>query len=133
MNEIKREVIVKNVKMMEVNAWDKLVVDTYERPYSFQQQNGCQCRGTFTLTIPSEFTDDENMHDEIPEVINGNIMGVKFDKWLARDPKQSINGDEMFIDLFWGRNFYPDIYTVANDLYEKNLIEAGTYVIDIDW
>jgi hypothetical protein len=35
--------------------------------------------------------------------------------------------------MFWERNFYPDTYTVANDLYDKGLIEAGDYIINIDW
>lgn len=75
------------------------------------------------------------MHDSIPERINGNKMGVKFDVWLQRDPTEwnGKKGDESYLDLFWGRNFYPDIHTVANDLYNKGLIEAGDYVIDIDW
>ena len=75
------------------------------------------------------------MHDEIPEIINDEIMGVKFKTWLERDPKQPVGEDkkDWEIELFWERNFYPDIYTVANDLYEKGLIEGGEYLINIDW
>ena len=29
---------------------------------------------------------------------------------------------ESNIDLFWARNFYPDVNTLANDLYEKGLL-----------
>jgi len=125
----------KNKKVIEVQDWDKLVRDTYKKPYSFQQQQGCQPRGTYDLKIPSEYTNDEEMHDSIPEEINGGEMGVKFAVWLARDAAQPINGDKTpyVIDLFWIRNFYPDIETVANDLYSRGLIEAGEYTIDIDW
>jgi hypothetical protein len=147
----------KNVKMVEVQDWDKLVSKTYGRIYTFQQQEGCKERGTFNLTIPSEWTEDDEMHDEIPEVINGEIMGVKFEKWLERDPNAPLNPsdeelkncnyywgktekdeidwkkDKGHINMFWERNFYPDVYTVANDLYEKGLIEAGEYAIHIDW
>ena len=61
-------------------------------------------------------------------------MGVKFEKWLERDIKQSVEGrTDWYISLFWERNFYPNIQTVANDLHEKGLIEAGDYTINIDW
>lgn len=123
---------VKNVKMIDVNDWDDLISESYGKPYNFQQQNGCQERGTFELTIPSD-NNDENMNDEIPEIINGEVMGVKFEKWLNRDPKQPVNGSTEDIKLWWERNFYPDIQTIANDLYKKGLIVAGEYVIKIDW
>ena len=121
----------KNVKMISVNDWDNLVADTYKRPYSFQQQDGCKDRGIFNLTIPSKYTEDDSMHDSIPELVNGPEMGVKFKVWLERDPKQLVGGRTE--ELFWDRNFYPDIHTVANDLHEKGLIEAGDYIIKIDW
>jgi hypothetical protein len=125
----------KNKKVIEVNEWDKLVKETYGRPYSFQQQDGCKERGTFDLTIPSEETYDEEMNDSIPEIINGEVMGVKFEKWLERDPNQPVGKEKesWMIGLFWQRNFYPDVNTLANDLYKKGLIEAGNYTIDIDW
>jgi hypothetical protein len=123
----------RNVKMVEVEDWDKLVSDTYGRPYRFQQQGGCKPRGFFHLEIPSQYDVDE-MNDEIPEIINGKIMGVKFKKWLERDPNQPVNGrTDWAINLWWERNFYPNIYIVANDLYKKGLIDAGEYSIDIDW
>jgi hypothetical protein len=124
----------KTVKMIEVSDWDKLVQETYGRPYSFQQQNGCQDRGTFQLEVPStECYDFED--DTIPEVVNGDEMGVSFKAWLARDPKQKLPGCEegYCLDLFWERNFYPCIEMVANDLHAKGLLEAGEYTINIDW
>jgi hypothetical protein len=125
---------VKNVKTIEVFDWDKLVSDTYGKPYSFQQQDGCQSRGIFHLTIPSEYTGDDEMNDEIPEIINGETMGVKFEKWLERDPNQPVAGRTDYgVGLWWDRNFYPDIHTVANDLHKRGLIEAGEYSIEIDW
>lgn len=126
--------MIKNVKMIEVSDWDKLVTETYGKPYNFQQQDGCQSRGIFHLTIPSEYACDDEMNDEIPEIINGEIMGVKFKKWLERDPNQPVAGRTDYgIGLWWDRNFYPDIHTVANDLHKRGLIEAGEYSIEIDW
>lgn len=123
----------KNVKMIQVDDWDKLVKETYQRPYNFQQQDGCQSRGIVNITIPDEHYDSD-MNDEIPEMINSDIMGVKFEKWLERDPNQSVAGQTNYtIELWWERNFYPDLQTVANDLYERGLIDAGEYSINIDW
>lgn len=124
-----------NKKVINCFDWDRLVKETYGRPYCFQQQDGCQDRGQVDITIPSEETYNDEIPDSIPEEINGNVMGVKFSKWLERDPKQPINGDvtPYIIELFWERSFYPELQVVANDLYEKGLIEAGDYVIDIDW
>jgi len=126
---------IKNIKLIEVSDWDELVTKTYNRPYNFQQQYGCQDRGIFNLTIPSEYTEDKEMHKSIPENVNGSKMGVKFKNWLVRDPNQSITNqkNDWELGLFWHRNFYPDIYTVANDLFEKGLIEEGEYIIHIDW
>jgi len=147
----------KNRKIIECFDWDKLVSETYGIPYCLQQQDGCQGRGNVTLTIPDTDNDSE-MHDKIPEVINNEYeMGVKFDVWLERDPKAPLNPtnkefkachyywgktekdkikwkqDESHISMFYERNFYPDLQTVANDLHKKGLIEAGEYSIEIDW
>lgn len=124
-----------NKKVIEVSDWDELVEKTYGKPYSFQQQNGCQDRGVIDLTIPSDWADDDSMNDSIPEEINGEEMGVKFQVWLDRDPQEwkGTKDDALYLDLFWSRNFYPDLYTLANDLHAKGLIEAGDYSINIDW
>lgn len=123
------------LKMIDVLDWDDLVVETYGRPYNYQQQEGCQSRGIFKFSVPLGEVDDEEMPDSVPDVINGEEMGVKFSSWLKRDPKEwnGIKGDEKWLDLFWDRNFYPSIYMVIDDLYKKGLIEKGDYVINIDW
>lgn len=121
-------------RFVSVQDFDNLVVETYGKPYRFQQQDGCKERGIYHLTVPEKYDCDFG-NDTIPEEINGDEMGVSFKTWLARDPKEW-NGspeDERFLDLFWNRNFYPSIETLANDLHSKDLIEAGEYVINIDW
>lgn len=124
---------------IDCDEWDKLVEKTYGKPYRFQQQEGCQGRGTRSFTVPDEACDDE-MNDSIPEEVNGEQMGVKFAVWLARNPKQPVGSEDdkcraeqWNIDLFWQRNFYPDFQTVANDLHAKGLLPAGEYTIVIDW
>lgn len=124
---------IQSKSVISVQDWDDLVTQTYGKPYSFQQQNDCQDRGMFDITIPSRGDDYPN--DSVPEVINGEKMGVSFQAWLARDPNEW-NGneeDKNFLSLFWDRNFYPDIQTLANDLHSKGLIPVGDYVIEIDW
>lgn len=134
--------------VIDVCDWDELVQQTYGRIYNFQQQNGCQSRGSRVyITIPSYYENDDGSidydfddydNDTIPEVVNGMEMGVKFKAWLARDPKQKLNSEDEWerehgLTMFWERNFYPSLQMVANDLYEKGLIEAGEYTINIDW
>lgn len=124
--------------VVDVSDWDDLVKQTYGKPYNFQQQDGCQDRGVYHLSVPSDYDDEDEMHNDIPEEVNGEDMGVKFTTWLARDPKEPLkdekDGDvEWMIEMFWERNFYPSIHTLANDLYDKGLIEAGEYTIEIDW
>lgn len=121
------------VNMVEVSDWDKLVRDTYKRPYGFQQQDGCKSRGIFTLSVPEDADDYEN--DAVPEVVNGDEMGVSFKAWLERDPDKKLkyNHSSSSLELWWERNFYPDVQMIANNLHEKGLLEAGSYTIDIDW
>jgi len=121
-------------KVVEVSDWDSLVEETYGRRYSFQQQNGCQDRGIYKLVVPTEKAHDCE-RETIKEKVNGPEEGVSFAAWLARDPKQKLDGQtyDYQLSLWWERNFYPSIEMVANDLHAKGLIEAGEYIINIDW
>ena len=122
-------------QVIDVSDWDALVTETYGRPYSFQQQDGCKARGRESLTVSLCEPDDYDNEVVVPDVINGEEMGVSFTAWLARDPKEWNGevGDERWLDLFWERNFYPTAESIGNDLLKRGLIEAGEYVIDIDW
>ena len=122
----------KTLKVISVQDWNKLVRETYGRPYNFQQQEGGQDRGLRHITIPEQ-DDDGGMNDEIPLHTQHEEMGVKFQVWLSRDPEKLIGTYPWETELWWDRQFYPDLQTVANDLHEKGLIEAGDYSIEIDW
>lgn len=146
----------KNVKVIDVYDWDELVTKTYGKIYQYQQQDGCKERQHVRITVPAECPNDYK-NDAIPEIINGNEMGVSFKAWLERDPNAPLNPTEedfkkcnyywgktkeeekkwkeskSHINMFWERNFYPDHDMIINDLYAKGLIEAGDYEIDIDW
>lgn len=118
-------------KVIELADWDKLVQDTYGKPYCFQQQEGCRDRGTFDFVVPSNTEDIDNT---TPEVVNEFDMGVKFDLWLKRDPQTPLSDNSYFnLNFWWYRYFYPEFQALANDLYSKGLIEAGDYTINIDW
>lgn len=129
---------IKTEKVIELSEWDQLVEKTYGRPYSFQQQDGCKDRGLFRFTVPSdEVFDFEN--DSIVEKVNGPEQGVSFAAWLKRDPKQPLRdepehrNESWMIELWWHRNFYPDVSMIAEDLHTKGLLEAGEYIIEINW
>jgi hypothetical protein len=129
--------MVKAVKIIEVQEWDDLVEKTYGRPYNFQQQDGCRERGIWELSVPDQYPEDYE-NNSISEEVNGDEMGVSFSAWLARDPEQKLVTDnewerEHGLSLFWSRNFYPYVSMIANDLHAKGLLEAGEYVINIDW
>lgn len=123
-------------QIISVQDWDDLVEETYGKPYSFQQQDGCKDRGIEHIRIPFDDCDDEQ-YENIPFQINGPKMGVKFSTWLSTTVEDINNKHpESYPEankLFWERNFYPDFQTIANDLYNKGLIDAGDYSIEIDW
>jgi hypothetical protein len=129
---------VKTNKVIDGDDWDKLVMETYGRPYCLQQQDGCMERGQVYIQVPVKAYDHPN--ETVPEKTNHPKMGVSFAAWLARDPKQPLkseddgSGDsEWVIKLWWERNFYPTVEMISNDLHKKGLLEAGEYYIDIDW
>lgn len=122
---------------IEEDDWSNFVSEHYGKIYNFQQQEGCQDRGIYCFDVPHKYPEDfEN--DTIPEVVNGDEMGVSFKAWLERDIKQPLNSKDQWerefgLDLFWERNFYPNVSMIINDLHEKGLLPAGEYVINIDW
>lgn len=124
----------KKVSIVDLHDWDTLVKETYGKPYSFQQQDGCKERQLVYINVPeSEPYDYEN--SSVPEIVNHDEMGVSFAAWIARDPKQLIENrsDEWATNLWWSRNFYPHIDMIINDLHSKGIIEEGSYAIEIDW
>jgi len=124
---------MKNVILFDVQEWDALVKSIYGKPYDFQQQDGCKSRGVAYLIVPDDSRDHKNI--TIPEIVNGPEMGVSFTAWLARDPQMPLAKQDYDWqrELWWERNFYPNVQMVANDLCEKGLLAPGEYAINIDW
>lgn len=109
---------------------DDLIRETYGKPYCFQQQNGCKNRGTAYITVPV-LNPFNYSNDLLDFQINGEEMGVSFKTWLNTTVEE-VNYIHRN-NLWWERNFYPNLDMIVNDLYEKGLIEAGDYLIEIDW
>lgn len=126
---------IQKVNQIDVYDFDKLVSETYNKKYSFQQQDGCKDRGIECITVPLEHPwDFENT--QIPFKVNGEKMGVSFETWLntsMEDTSKHFPEYKWYNELFWERNFYPHVDMIINDLYEKGLIEEGEYQILIDW
>lgn len=124
---------IQTKKVIDVSDWDMYVIKIYGRPYSFQQQDGCKQRGKESFTVPG--ADCDYKHDTVPEEVNHEVMGVSFKAWLTRNPKQKLQGQKNAyeLEMWWARNFYPDVQMIANDLHAQGLLEAGEYVINIDW
>jgi len=126
---------IHTIKVIPVSEWDKLVTETYGKPYSFQQQDGCRPREMFEISVP-DICEYETPHAEIPEDWAGNIMCVDFEVWLKTDPEtqKARNGwDDYKLESFWNRSFYPSLEMLINDLHKRGLLEEGEYSIDLDW
>lgn len=103
-------------KVIKDSDWDKLVVKTYDRPYTFQQQGDCRPRGVYPLeAYEGELDDYSNVSLE-------EWMNTPFDGW--NDYRQVMR---------WERDFYPHEEEIAQDLIKKGLMEAGDYKIMVDW
>ena len=63
----------KLVKFVEVENWDALVTEVYDRPYKFQQQDGCKERQVIDFTVPA-YSEDYDDSEE----------GVSFKTWFTR-------------------------------------------------
>ena len=123
-----------SVQLIKDYDLNELVEKVYNRPFAYQQQDNCRDRGITWVDIPDPINiQDEDMNDDIPRSLNTSKMGVKFSTWLNADPNELLENSKSSTRLFWCRNFYPDLQTVLDDLHAKGLIDAGKYLIEVDW
>lgn len=125
----------KSKQIIEDSDWDAFVRMVYDKPYTFQQQEGCKSRGTFTFNVPLDGKPFDFENDTIVERVNGRQMGVSFKAWLERDSSEPIEDarEDWELDLWWERNFYPSVDMIIEDLHKKGLLKEGEYTINIDW
>ena len=130
--------------MFEVQDWNDLVKTVYNKPYHFQQQDGCKQRGTFKFSVPLEDDPSDFEETENSMVVNGDDMGVSFKTWLETDPTLPVKHDtygrgieetneQSDKDFVWERNFYPCVDMIIEDLASKGFLEDGDYMINVDW
>lgn len=128
----------KEIRQIDVDDFDNFVEETFGRPYCFQQQDGCKDRGTFEFSIPQIWGCEDFDNDTIPEVVNGDVRGVSFKAWLARDPQQKLDTEDEWdrehgLDLFWNRSFYPSVDMIIDYIEKNKILPEGNYQIKIDW
>lgn len=104
----------KQVGLIWEKSFNDLVVDTYERPYVFQQQRMLGQDSIFLFDVPSPSTED----------------AFNFAQWVAAPPPNVSDWRER---LRWEREFYPPFEDLINDLHQRGLIAAGNYALHIWW
>ena len=119
--------------------WSRFVSETYGRPYwfSYQRWRDQGEKGLYRFTLPLEDIEEFDEHGEcdVEDIPKPKWFGVKFEYWLERDPKKPLVGqtkDEQLED-WWENSFYPSHEVIANDLFNKGILEAGDYAIGVDW
>lgn len=123
----------RTVQVIEVDDWNKLVTETYGRPYNLQDQDTYFNNGVcLPLSVPELETNDNEADDDVPEKLGEGGM-VKLATWLARDPQTPEFPYSWERELWWYRDFYPDLAALANDLHERGLLPAGEYMIHVWW
>lgn len=122
-------------KVIDSSDLDALVVATYGKPFCFQQQDDCRDRGSYQFEVKSEpdLSDEFKGKTELDCGINGEDYGVDFQTWLNTKASDFYDGKPFYQDLWFERNFYPDMVYLLSDLCKRGLIEAGRYTIEVDW
>lgn len=124
-----------DVKLTDCCDWDNLIQEVYSRPYCLQQQNGGQERGIIRLTVPNN--NWYKYTDKVTEDAGTKEMGVSLYRWLMRDPTKPLSGrsgDKQWkIDMWYDCHFYPHVQELANDLHKIGCLDAGNYIIHINW
>jgi hypothetical protein len=126
---------INTINVIDVHDWNALVRRIYDKPYNLQQQDGCYNNGDlYDIEVDLNNKLDDVFEIDIPKEVNGDIQGVNFETWLKTDPlTHTPDWIQWRIDLFWERNFYPDINILAQDLCRKGHINEGSYSIKIWW
>ena len=101
------------IKVIHLDDWDELVRETYGKPYKFQQQEGYRERPLFEIKVP------------VPIIDEGTDKTDSMKEWMDTPVDKD--------NIYWVREFYPDIDDVVNDLFSRGLLDQGDYSIEMDW
>lgn len=119
-----------DLKIIDASDWSQLVKETYNLPYNLRWQDDGIEGGIIILKVPTKGYD----YDSTPENIDFNEgRGISFKSWLTHNPKEwEPDFSEIpFLERFGKYNFYPHLEILANDLYQKGLLPAGDYGINV--
>lgn len=115
---------------IEYTDWNNFIQSVYNKPYDLLQQVDSEST-IITMSVPGN-VDNTKINKDIPENIDENeLRCVELETWLNKDPQEE-NPNFKYKSHqthWWKRYFYPDIQAIANDLYEKGLLEEGNYTI----
>lgn len=108
-------------KIIDEDEFSQLVRDTYQRPYQLQQHgfdSGEPMRiGTYLeIDVPGTDTWLPGEHS--------------LEEWLEREVE---NPGDKIAEIEWEREFTPDLQQLVNDLHAQGLLEAGEYLIKVEW
>lgn len=117
-----------SVCILDVNEWDEIVQEYYDKPYDFQQQDGCKERQIVELHVPD--ISPEDFEDLSFKEYKEGCTGVSLERWKNTDSSEKFG---KIGTIVWGRNYYPHVSMVVNDLYSKGVLPEGKYLINIDW
>lgn len=117
----------KVVKMIDVKDFDRLVEDTYKKPYTLQLQE--LSKSPLRIVVPDP--DAEDYENNATPTIYNQLIGVSFKKWLETDPATNLPGDYhgFYTKSWWEYSFFPNLGIVINDLHAKGLLDEGEYYI----
>ena len=107
--------------VLHESEFSNLVRQTFERPYSLQQQGDMHSQESFIrFDVPAEL---EWEHEPSLET------------WLATTPPDPEDHSMAAFTnrLRWDREFYPDLQDIANELHARGQLDAGTYVLHVWW
>ena len=110
----------------EVNLNGDVVIDVPKESLFYAQ-----------LNIEDDIRQTEALESVIDDLyyLTESIVGASgINQTFALEAEQLLPGkNKESTELWWERNFYPDVSMIINDLHSKGLLPAGDYSIDIDW
>lgn len=115
---------VQDVKLIHESELSKRVAEMFERPYQLQQQGDMLGQDSVVIAdVPAE-----------PEF---DLDLPSFLEWSTRDVNLEPPGESWHYpwqrELWWHREFYPDLQEVLNELHRLGELPEGKYAIHVWW
>lgn len=112
-----------DVKLISETELSRRVSELFGRPYQLQQQGDMLGQNSVVLMQVPEEPDDVGL----PSLA----------EWSSRDVNQKPPGvawDRDYLrEMWWHREFYPDLQEVLNELHRLGELPEGEYAIHVSW